>query len=164
MFEFGGYISGKAEKYYTNKSFKLVCMIIIVSFIVTSPLFVLMAKLFDNWLAIPMFLLIPVVLLPIMYLIEKFKNPKKKEGYLPYRIFSDEEYVVCVTKKNEEYRLISEVKAVYDYGEWYAIIFPLGKKSPNFICQKSLLIKGSLEEFEALFEGKIIRKKTYRSF
>ena len=118
-----------------------------------------MAILLNNWLAVPMFLLIPVILLPIMYFVETHKGKKKKESYLPYRIFTDEEYVVCITKKNEEYRLIKDVKLVYDYGEWYEITFPFGKKSSNFIYQKSLLTKGTLEEFEALFEGKIVRKK-----
>ena len=28
-----------------------------------------------------------------------------------------------------------------------------------FVCQKDLLIEGSLEEFEKLFEGKIQRKE-----
>jgi hypothetical protein len=29
----------------------------------------------------------------------------------------------------------------------------------KFICQKDLLTEGTLEEFESLFEGKIIKKK-----
>ena len=41
---------------------------------------------------------------------------------------------------------------------FYFIKFPFGKYSDKFICQKSLLTQGTLEEFEALFEGKIERK------
>ena len=35
--------------------------------------------------------------------------------------------------------------------------FIFGKISDKFICQKDLLTKGSLEEFERIFEGKIKR-------
>ena len=36
-------------------------------------------------------------------------------------------------------------------------IFPY--KSQRFVCQKDLLVQGTIEEFEAVFEGKIVRKK-----
>ena len=42
---------------------------------------------------------------------------------------------------------------------WYEIVFPFGKISSNFICQKNLIFKGSLEEFEDLFNGKIVKRR-----
>ena len=53
---------------------------------------------------------------------------------------------------------IYEVKRVYDYGECYYIIYT--DMAQAIICQKDLLKQGTLEEFEALFEGKI--KRRYR--
>jgi len=50
------------------------------------------------------------------------------------------------------------VKKVYDYGEFYFISFYFGKISCYFICQKSLLTQGTIEDFEKLFDGKIVKK------
>ena len=55
--------------------------------------------------------------------------------------------------------MIDSVKRVVDYGEWYDFVFYYSDRDLYFVCQKSLLTKGTLEEFEALFEGKIVRKK-----
>lgn len=54
--------------------------------------------------------------------------------------------------------MIKDVKNVYDHGEFYDLVFPFGKISGKFICQKNLLTEGTLAEFEALFDGKIVRK------
>ena len=51
--------------------------------------------------------------------------------------------------------LVNSVTRVLDYGEWYYLLFEFDSRDIYFVCQKSLLTKGSLEEFEALFEGKI---------
>ena len=56
-----------------------------------------------------------------------------------------------------EYRNIEDVKCVRDFGEFYELVFPFGKISEKFICQKDLLSKGTLAEFEALFGDKILR-------
>ena len=61
-------------------------------------------------------------------------------------------------EKFTESAAIEDVVKLVDYGEFYDLSFPFGKLNDKFVCQKSLLSKGTLEEFEALFEGKIIRK------
>lgn len=52
---------------------------------------------------------------------------------------------------------INEVKKVIDYGECYFIIYT--DVAQAIVCQKDLIKEGTLEEFEALFEGKIKRRK-----
>ncbi len=83
--------------------------------------------------------------------------PSKDKRYNTCKVFTDVEYIVAVLGTGrEEFKLISDVKIVNDYGEFYELIFPWEKGINNhFICQKDLLTKGSLDEFEALFEGKI---------
>lgn|GEM_PF-2504130 len=63
-------------------------------------------------------------------------------------------------------KTISDVRKVIDYGEWYEIVF-YGRKNGYYadeknllycICQKDLIVTGTIEDFEKLFEGKIIRK------
>ena len=73
-------------------------------------------------------------------------------------MYVDGDYIICIADKYTESRLINEVKSVLDYGEFYEIKFPFGRLSDKFICQKSLLSKGAIEEFEKMFQGKIKRK------
>lgn len=53
---------------------------------------------------------------------------------------------------------LSKVKKVLDCGDWYYIIFKFGDITNSWTCQKDLIIEGTIEEFEKLFEGKIVRK------
>ncbi len=49
-----------------------------------------------------------------------------------------------------------EVKKLVDYGKYYYILY--GGVNRAIICQKDLLVEGTLEEFENIFAGKIVRK------
>lgn len=44
-------------------------------------------------------------------------------------------------------------------GDWYVIDFYFPYKNLFFICQKNLLIQGSIDEFERLFEDNIVKAK-----
>lgn len=54
---------------------------------------------------------------------------------------------------------LQKVKKVIDAGGWYYIIFKYGDITNAWGCEKDLIVKGTLEEFEKVFEGKIIREK-----
>lgn len=101
------------------------------------------------------FLLITIWLIPLFSLMP----PGKKEvnRFLPHKVLfdTDESTVVISMEKGEHFRMLNEVKRVYDYRYWYYLDIDFG--DPYFICQKDLLTEGTLEEFEALFEGKIVR-------
>ena len=52
------------------------------------------------------------------------------------------------------------IKGVRDFGEYYVLIFrDLGDFS-QIICQKDLLTNGTIEQFEELFDGKLVRKQS----
>lgn len=55
-------------------------------------------------------------------------------------------------------KAISKVKKVIDYGEFYYLFVYRWDASYGIVCQKDLLIEGTIEEFEKLFEGKIKQK------
>ena len=85
------------------------------------------------------------------------KNAQAKA--IPLKItISDDNIIMSEGKEFQEARSIQDVVAVFDMGEWYHISF--GKKLGlgRFVCQKDLLVQGTIEDFEKLFEGKIIRK------
>ncbi len=52
---------------------------------------------------------------------------------------------------------IENVQCVYNHDKFYYIKF-FGNRFPYGVCQKDLLVKGTLEDFENLFAGKIIRQ------
>ena len=155
MIEFNGYISGKAEKHFWHKSRQAARNAFCGAILFLSPIPILGSIYTKNWM-----LLASVIIMFMLTFLCSFipVGKKHKANFTPNKIYTDEEYIVCAGKKFEEYNLISDVKKVIDYGEFYVLDFPFGKKSDKFICQKNLLAKGSLEEFEALFEGKIERR------
>ncbi len=162
MIEFKGKLTGAAEQWYMSKnsrSEQLFLLIILAASLPTSLWIGI------KILAIPLFklrglLIIYSVSLMLIYLMPKLPgNAKSKRDYMPNRIYTEETHIVLVSDKHTESKLIEHVKVVYDYGEYYDIRFPFGHyTSVPLICQKDLLTKGSLEQFETLFEGKIIRK------
>lgn len=155
MIEFNGYLTGAAEKYFYRKSQILGRNILLITMIVVFPLFWMISKWSRSieilwaygilFACIPLFCRIP-------------KRRKTRIDWTPKKIFIDEDYIVSVASAYTESKLIDDVKLVRDFGDFYEIVFPFGKVSEKFICQKDLLGKGTIEEFEALFEGKLERK------
>lgn len=54
-----------------------------------------------------------------------------------------------------------EVKKLVDYDKYYYILY--GGVNRAIICQKDLLVEGTIEEFENIFAGKIVRKLKKKS-
>ncbi|MBR2971777.1 MAG: hypothetical protein IKC61_02480 [Clostridia bacterium] len=166
MIEFNGKISGLAEKHMWKRGKRITLAILILGLTVLFPFVILLwRKLesfygFNIWVLPVMYVSLFIILPLIAWVLPKSK--KEKNDLVTNKVFTDEEYIVVVLSNgHEEYKLISKAKRVNDYGDFYEIVFPLSAGiSENFICQKSLLTKGTLEEFEALFEGKIVRKST----
>lgn len=70
----------------------------------------------------------------------------------------DGDYVISSGYLGMQKKPIKKVKKVIDAGEWYYLVFKWSGINASFVCQKNLLTQGTLEEFEALFEGKIVRE------
>lgn len=110
-----------------------------------------------TWHLIVLLFLIPLILTVALAGIP----PKDLNRIVPCEVmteeFDDGVYLVAALT-NGEYtkKRISSVKKVVDRGESYQIYFT--SIPSGFLCQKDLLVEGTLEEFEQLFDGKIIRK------
>lgn len=162
MIEFKGKLSGAAEQQYMSKNARSEQITLLAILVLSIPttlwigLGVFATPLFElRWL-----LIVYSILLMLIYLMPKLPgNAKGKREYMPNRIYAEEDYIVLVSDKHTDSKRIEHVKVVYDCGDYYDIRFPFGHyTSVPLICQKDLLTKGSLEEFEALFEDKIIRE------
>ena len=156
MIEFDGYISGAAEKHFWRKSAKMANKFILFALVVFIPVIVMISIRLKMWL-VPALYGAMFVIFPLLTRIPKSENEKKK--LTPYKVVIEEEYIVCQTASSSESRNLDDVKQIFDYGDFYDINFEWGKLSDKFICQKDLLTKGSLEEFERIFSGKIFKKK-----
>lgn len=154
MIEFTGYLTGAAKKYFFKRGTKYLQNIFLGAAILVSPPIVMFAVRIQSLLLIVGYIIATSVILIAPYL--QVKSDKDK--YVPKLIRIQDNILLSASDGITESRYIEEVKEVRDYGEYYALVFPMGKLSEKFVCQKDLLTKGTLEEFEALFEGKIVRK------
>lgn len=155
MIEFNGYLTGNAEKHFQRKARVLGQKLLLISTIVLLPFCIVLATKIQT----PQLIYIccaTFVIAPLLLYIPKRKT--ERMSLTPKCIRIEDECIICTADKYIEQRFVGDVKIVYDYGEYYDLLFHFGKVSDKYICQKELLSKGTIEQFEGLFDGKIIRK------
>lgn len=156
IIEFRGYLTGKTLKDFQKRRTNFWRVVMSFAFLLMIPVFMFMfwGKVV-LWKMLCAFLLFPIGAVVFPY----FAVKADKNKSVPKRIHISDNILQYASDQFTESRNIEEVKSVWDYGEYYIIIFgKLGQLFPYFVCQKNLLTKGSIDEFEALFAGKIERK------
>ena len=100
---------------------------------------------------------IPIIVLEIIG--TNYISKSDKALFMPISVYIDteEETIVQKSEKRETFCMLDYIATVEDHGEWYNFTFEYGHGNPYFVCQKALLAQGTIEDFEALFEGKIVR-------
>ena len=151
MIEFDGYITGKAEKFHQRKWRGSLRKIVLFSALVVLVPIASISFAYNAMIRLEISLSVFAVLFILTFLPV---SKKKKRENTPYKIYTSGESIICVKKIQKVAHFIEDVVKVIDYGEFYYLTFPFGQISHDYVCQKSLLSKGTLEEFEALFEGK----------
>lgn len=154
MIEFNGYLTGKSERFFFKKNISYLQIAIIFAFTMVLPFIILLVKTFQALSILYAYLAVFVCLMIAV----RIFIPKSGKSVIPKRIYIMDNKMVCIADNFTENRSVELVKKVYDYGEFYFISFYFGKISCYFICQKSLLTQGTIEDFEKLFDGKIVRK------
>ena len=161
MIEFNGVLSQEAQNFFWRESAKNMRKILVIPAILFLLIILYVALLTKYW-ALLVGYVVFCFLVSLLLLLPKGK--KERARFARVRIYIDGEYIVYqnealqATGVYEEFLLISDAESLVDFGNFYYISFPPGKRSEKFICQKDLLVKGTIKEFEALFDGKIIRK------
>jgi len=155
MIEFNGYLTGSAENRFHRKSRDIAQNIFLFAVLALFPSVIFFGIKLHTWKLIATYCLL-FILIPLLVRIPKSK--KERISITPKRIYIEENHIVCISDRYTESRFVSDVIKVIDNEEFYELCFPFGKVSEKYICQKSLLTKGSLVEFEALFGDKIIRR------
>ena len=149
MIEFNGDISGNSRQFL----FRLQSKYMVMATSITAVIFLIptiLAAIY--WDTLALLFIIPLAMMVAFSFIHY-------DNCVPNRIFIDteEETIVNFSKQGERFHMLSSVKYVKDYGEWYHFEFYYSDRDMYFVCQKSLLIKGSIEEFENLFADKLMR-------
>ena len=105
---------------------------------------------FDVWLFLGMVILSCLLMFFVSYSIVKENIPRN--------IQIDGREISMEIGNGFAVRKIEDVKKIIDRGGFYEIIFYFPQKAYNCICQKDLIVEGSIEVFEELFADYIVRK------
>lgn len=95
-----------------------------------------------------------------MYIYVVLDPPFKRQKFkiIPTRISINEKEIVAAfpdgSTATEE---MKNVKKVIDYGDYYEFVFHV-KSGKYYFCQKNLLSKGTLQDFETMFQNVIVKK------
>ena len=160
MIRFEGTIARECKKFIRAGEVKvtLICGMFAIA-VLAYPCFAWISKLMDSmFFAVTMY-----ITLIAAFVLMAFMGPTKKDidSLSPVKIcISPEEgYIEATCQRFVIDRDLSEIKAVVDHGDWYSFKFSgRGAPSHRFICQKNLIVEGTIEDFEKLFEKKMIRK------
>ena len=150
MIEFSGAVSEECKKYIWNRETKIGSAICIIVSLIFSVIMVVVALMVD--LIVLLFLL-----LSIAFAVLGSIPQKGIENKLPQSVSIENGEILFVSKMCTKSCSVSDVKRVKDMGEWYVIDFYFPNKNLFCVCQKDLLIEGSIDEFEKLFEDKLVR-------
>ena len=160
MIRFEGQLSRECQKYIRKtEAIAQIVVFTIVLLLFAYPMYLMVASMIAPVVGISIFasLYITIVIL-------SFVSPPQKEFIkkVPHKITisSVDNTMISVSVAHTLETEIDNVKSVCDMGNWYLFKFASPPNySLNFICQKDLIVEGTIEDFEKLFEGKIIKKK-----
>ncbi len=150
MICFSGVTDNLSRKFLFKKMIKRICKLFSTMFIflgVPSIFIVVYFQIYD-------FLIISILtsICPFLILLLSHKE------YYPTRITIDGEEIQIESRANCRICNIEEVQKVLDYGSFFDIKIYSPTRIFNCICQKDLIVEGTIEEFEKLFEDKIVLK------
>ena len=73
--------------------------------------------------------------------------------------FRDDGAIVSMGEKFKHEIGVENVRKVVDHGTFYELYLNTGLNRGFYICEKALLKRGTLDDFEEIFKGKIVRKE-----
>jgi len=152
MIKFQGEISQECKKWFLKREFKAYLFVTCLLAVLYAIANITIALLW-NLIAL-LYLIIPVV--AIISFIFPFRRFAIKR--VPLVVSIEDEFIECENEQEYANNRLDDVKNVVDLGDWYIVRFYFPINLRWFICQKDLIVEGTIEDFEKLFEGKIVRK------
>ena len=155
MIIFDGYLSGNANEFYIKKMMNAGSKLLLILIALSIPMWVLLSIITDTFIEVMVAVLVFFILSPLVFHVCITKKEKQRINLKKVSICDGE--IKAISEKTTIRNPISKVKAVNDYGEFYEVVFPSIYITAIYVCQKNLISKGSIEEFEAVFSDKIVR-------
>lgn len=122
---------------------------------IVAPLLIIFSVLYDYGIVGSIVLSI-LLALSLIYFVVKYRTIKKPRANVNIELIADHgfiEYIVGLD--NKEKIPTNSIKKVIKIGQCYYIIRKHGNVSTSLMAEASLIKEGTIEEFEALFVGKI---------
>lgn len=155
MIVFSGVVSDQIQRKTMKRrnkfSFCLSCIVVSAVIVLDGILFFVFVGDMIEWLILSAALIV-AVLLQLFFV--RVELPFRWE----YNIKIDSENIVVESPiwPKPLQKPLKKIKKVLDVGDCYYIIY--GDISNCIVCQKNLIQEGTIEEFETLFQGKIVRQ------
>ena len=146
MIEFNGFLTGCAKKHFIKRLRFGYILLMEFMLIMSIPFWFSFGYSINRvWGTVVLLIVMSLAMAMLGYLCvtkkEKQRMNLKKIKIFNGRIFSFSENSKTTNK-------LSSVKCVRDYGDFYDIVFPCFFFVSVYVCQKDLISKGSLKEFE----------------
>lgn len=159
MIEFTGELSEESKRCLLKNNSTLGLVVSLILALIATGIVVTLAIIYSLW-SILLLLIVFAMLVVLVTVAPYMQRKKTLDMLLPSKIIIDKDRKnISIYFKNSivvEKRL-SCIKKAIDEGEYYFLKFKF-PKIDGFLCQKDLLVEGTIEEFEELFAGKIRRK------
>lgn len=156
MIEFCGQLSDKVVHYMLKQEAISGVIISLIILMVVVIITIILGLMWD-WIVL-LCNIIPVLMIILTLFCYRKPTKKLRNLIMPNRVCILEDTIECENGHFYHIRFLSDIKKIIDFGEWYHIIFKYAERNQCFVCQKTLISKGTIEDFEKLFEGKINRK------
>lgn len=157
MIVFDGCLTDEAEKYFINKLLNNFTKILIIMLLFSIPIWAFLSSQVGAFIEVMIAIFVLILFSPLIFRLCVTKKERQKNT--PKKVIIAEGVVTSISSKTTISKNVEEIKEVHDYDQFYYLVLPKRYVDSVFVCQKDLLVKGSLEEFEKLFEGRIIRKQ-----
>lgn len=158
MIRFCGKISSQYEKDIIALRGRQVAIMYSFITIILTIIGVIVAIIFHLKADLYWFVVYGLILLVIALVLFVTARPKRNFIVWDYDITINEDIIKIIWQHQNGFvttKTVKKIKKVVDYGEYYLLFLFRWDASHSIICQKDLLVDGSLEEFENIFSGKI---------
>lgn len=153
MLKFFGNISEKNKNFIIKKEKLIFFYASIIPVIIGIALTIFVSIKIDLiWLVflIPLLFFLSIPLFPL--------GEKTLDMIIPKKIIITNNMIINEGNNFKSTRNVSDIKKIIDYGDYFQIYFKWPKKTYKFLCQKNLIVEGTINDFEEKFKNKIIKK------
>lgn len=163
MIRFEGTISKEGKRYVLKNYYATMALVGLVGIVLGTSLLIVLLVLNANGRFLIFGIIAVIVFYALAILFGLCWPLLKISQQLPIKVEIEDDYITCFYCGSElygksKYSNVGHIKKIVDDGGFYYFYFYYPHKIIGCICQKDLIVEGTIEEFEKLFEGKIVRK------